>query len=238
MVKGESLVQRIVFATFAIYKLLLMPVASLERLEPFCRNWIKKNPLGYSAREVLADLYRYHGKNIEAKLEYLELVHLNYMTDRDWLHFAEVLFRLGEHKEVIRALSPIIAKYPKDVNANWYLGRSYMEEGNFSEAITHLHLVDAAGKARPKDLWHLGCCYDQIGELDKALRAYSRALHLSPDSAELRKNIASIHVRKGRALSLTDLREAREEFQKALAIDPGNELASAHLELTSQNESF
>lgn len=112
------------------------------------------------------------------------------MTTEDSLGLGEVLFRLEDYHGVIATMSPIVDKYLKHKNANWYLGRSYMKTGEYQKAAIYLEKVILAGSKRYEDYWHLGDCYHYIGQFEKAREHYSKALSLKPDSQELKENKA------------------------------------------------
>jgi tetratricopeptide (TPR) repeat protein len=195
MDKRETKIQAAAFQILTILKMLLPPFASLERVERSCKAHIAKRPMAYAPREFLADTYRFYKKHEEAKREYLEIERLGYMTDRDRMNFAEVLYRLNEHRAVINTLSSIIEKYPKQVNANWCLGMSYMKTGEFGEAAQYLSQAEVAGNKRFEDYWRIGYCYARTKQYSKALSAYEKALALDPTKMEVKKSIEWVEER-------------------------------------------
>ena len=195
MYKGETYWGIVIFANITIFKILTPPVYSLERLEKHCRSWIKKYPMAYSPRWFLAQLYKDYKKNEEAKKEYEEIQLLGYMTDKDRIDFGEVLFRLENYQGAIQTLISVIDKYPRHKNANYFLGINYMKKEEFEKASVYLEKVILAGSRRYEDYWHLGFCFGNSGQLEKAREAYQNALILKPDSIELKKNLESIQMR-------------------------------------------
>lgn len=192
MRKKEGFFEGIVLPATLILKMLIPPFNSLRRLEKACKAWLRRNPEASFPMSFLADLYRFYEKNEEAKQEYMKLKHLGSMSDSDRLGLGEVLFRLEDYHGVIENASPILDKYPKRKNANWYLGRSYMKIGEYQKAAIYMENVILAGSKRYEDYWHLGDCYHYTGQFKKAREQYSKALSLNPGSQELKENIASI----------------------------------------------
>jgi len=229
MKKRESFFEGIILPTILSLKMLIPPFYSFKRLEQSCKTWLKRNPEASYPRSFLADLYRFYGKNEEAKQEYMELKHLSYMKDSDILGLSEVLFRLEDYQGVIETLALIIDKYSRHKNANWYLGISYMKKEDYQKAVVYLEKVISVGKKRYEDYWHLGFCYDRLGQFEKAHGAYYKALAMK-DSKELRQNIASVHIRIAQSFLDADLNSAERELKKALDVYPGNAEAIRVLE--------
>lgn len=236
MKKGESLFESAMFAATIVFKILIPPMYPLERLEKYCKSRLRKNPKAYSPRWFLAELYRYRQKNEEAKREYFELGKLGYTTDKDQLRLGQVLFRLEDFKGVIEVMAPVIDKYPTDKNANWYLGISYFRRNEFQEAILYLENAIKAGIRRYEDYGNLGYSYDRLGQLDKAIEAYRKALALKPDSGNVRRNMALAHLKNAQALVAKNLEAAEREVQMALDVDPANAEAIALLNRFRQSE--
>ncbi len=67
---------------------------------------------------------------------------------------------------------------------------------------------------------NLGNSYDEIGDVDSALRAYKRAVEINPTLSESRVNVGNIYLKKGQ---VTD---AVNEYLAALRINPKD--ATAH----------
>ena len=79
--------------------------------------------------------------------------------------------------------------------------------------------ADAQNKQNAKSFIKYGQALADLGQMDEALNAYSKALSASPDSDEAM-------VRKGTALeSLNRFEEAYELFKKALGINPKSMIA-------------
>lgn len=222
MKKDETFFETAIFVAGIVFKVLIPPVGSLERLERYCKSRLRKNPKTYSPRWLLAELYRYYQKNEEAKREYLELRKLGYTTDKDLLRLGQVLFRLQDFQGVVEVLGPVIDKYARDGNANWYLGTSYLTLNEHQKAVMYLENAINAGIMRYEDYGNVGYCYDRLGQLDKAIEAYSRALELKPDSWSVRRNTALAYVKRAQSLLLEDLEAAEGEIRKALDVDPVN----------------
>lgn len=259
MKKGETLFARIHFVVAIVLKMLTPPMYSLERLEQYCRSRLARNSRAYLPRWFLAGLYKDYQRHEEARNEYLEIKRLGYMGHQDLLGYAEVLFRLKDVDGVIETLAPTTDKYPQDRDANWYLGVCYIEKEDFEKAAHYLEKavqtrrrhrvdywrpqfwvayllervkrsIDVYRKGGYEDYWRLGCCYDRLGQLNKAIEAYSAALVLKPDSGDVRRNMALAYIKSGQSFIPSDLEAAEREVRKALDVDPDNAEAVTLLE--------
>lgn len=222
MYKNETILNRVSFLIVIALKMLTPPIYSLERLEKYCREQIEKHPKAYSPRSFLAQLYKDYKKDEESMKEYEELKLLGYMEDDDWLNLGEILFRLENYQSVIETLAHIIDKYSKNKNANWFLGISYEKKGDYQKAVVYLKRIIAAGSRLYEGYWHLGICYSHLRNIEGAIDAYRKALAINSDSIELKKNLASVYIRRGQSLLDKDIKLAEQEFKKSLDIDPGN----------------
>jgi tetratricopeptide (TPR) repeat protein len=164
-----------------------------------------------------------------AKREFLAIQELGYLSDRDALDFAQVLYRLEDFCAVVETLEPVIARIPQDRNANWYLGASYERQNRYDKGVEYIQSAVRAGLRAYEAFWHLGYCYHRLGEFEPALRAYEQALAVNPGSVELRQAIVSLLLEKGVALQSADAGLAAEQFQRVLDIDAKNQEARNRL---------
>ena len=227
MKKGETLFQRVVFRFVYLVAMFVPPFASLKRLEPVCRFRLSKNPNAYTPRKGLAVAYNVGEKYSQAKTEYTYLDQLGYLTDKDVVNFAEVLYKLEEYQEVVALLLPISKQYPTGYRTNRYLGLAYMKLGMCDKAIVYLEYLLKFRVPTYEDLWHLGHCYSELKRYDEALDTYMKAFQSRPDvpQPELRENIAYLHCKRGQIFLESDINSSEREFTKALEFWPQNQEA-------------
>lgn len=205
--------------------MLTPPLYSFQRLEEFLKKEIRRHPTAYLPRMSLANLYKDYSKNQDAKREFLELERLGCMTDNDRLDYGQVLYRLEDFTGVVQVVVPVIDRFPRVKNANWYLGASYEKEGQFEKAAEYIQKAIHAGLGSYETYWHLGYCYHRLGRFELAVEAYERAYRIRSDSVELRKAIALACVEMGRSLLAKDTKQATHQFKKALRFDPADQEA-------------
>lgn len=104
------------------------------------------------------------------------------------------------------------------------------QQGRFaeSEQILRADLREHSSDARVLGL--MGIVLDAQKRYDEAEKFYQRALRLAPHSAALLNNLGNHY------LALGSSRKAREEFLKAVAIEPGHSNANLHLAQMSVEE--
>ncbi|HVC43409.1 MAG TPA: hypothetical protein VND20_01220 [Candidatus Binataceae bacterium] len=90
----------------------------------------------------------------------------------------------GHADNAIRDLGRAVSIDPGDPFEYFYLGRSYMAENNYDQALTFLERAEIGFAARPEWLGETvgfeGACYEEQGKLPEAALAYQRAVGAAP----------------------------------------------------------
>jgi tetratricopeptide (TPR) repeat protein len=116
--------------------------------------------------------------------------------------------------------------------ANNNLGLFYEQQRNLDEAISQYEAALQIQSARPEARYNLSKAVTQTnlgnaltgkGQLDAAIRHYTKAVELRPDYADGHFNLAHVLLRQGR------LDDAIAEYEKTLSIQPDD--AEAHTSL-------
>ena len=96
----------------------------------------------------------------------------------------------------------------------------YHETGKTHEAIALLE-HRTTQKPSPADYNTLGIFYYEKTEVEKAIQAFERALHITPYHKAARRNLHQLLREKGfKALAAKDFETAATTFEKALRMDP------------------
>ncbi|MFQ5770710.1 MAG: tetratricopeptide repeat protein, partial [bacterium] len=110
---------------------------------------------------------------------------------------------------------------PSDPGMNYYLGNLLFLRKKMEEAIKFLNksLQRAPEKApvRAITLSTLAAAYDEMGEYEKSLEYYQKALQIDPDNATILNNYSYSLSERGERLE-----EALEMVNKALEVEPEN----------------
>jgi Tfp pilus assembly protein PilF len=102
----------------------------------------------------------------------------------------------------------------KDPKYQYNLGLFYLNNNDPDRAITHLNRAISLEPRHYLAYNALGLALAIKGQLQEALKAYSRCLEINPAFSEARNNLGSLYQEMGY------LDKAEEEFRKALS-DPG-----------------
>lgn len=247
MIKGETLFERAAFTITVLFKMLIPPLVSLDRIEKYCRDRLIINPKAYLPRWFLADTYKYYQKNEEAKKEYIELRRLGYMTHAEQYSIGEVCYRLRDYRSAIEEFEPIAGCYSHDGLFNSYIGMSYFYTGAFERALPHLVQAAELPKRRGLLSWlkkglepetrqgylymNIAYCFFNLGQFEKAAEYYRKALLLErsgPRFQEVIDNAAIAHINvANKLLQENKIDEAVAQFHMALELEPENSIVQA-----------
>ncbi len=126
---------------------------------------------------------------------------------------AAQLHGINEIDEALRHLEISISKNPIFALAWLEKGIIMVKKGNFQEAMFSLHKAEAL-QEHPMTYDHLGIVYGQLGEFQKAIDYFKKAIALSPDNADFHFNLALTYDKLG-------LREdAYHELKTAVFLNP------------------
>ncbi len=130
----------------------------------------------------------------------------NFVHEQDWNSALQVVER-----EIARA--------PGDMDVRVWRARVLLWSGRLAEARNEYLEILAAVPDDPDNWLGLASTHWREGRPDLALQALDRALTLDPQRAD-------IHAARGRMLKAENhIRDARQEFQRALELDPANQEA-------------
>ena len=100
--------------------------------------------------------------------------------------------------EARRALERGLQAEPDNRDLRMNLGVMLLEEGNAREALPHFKRAIELGRETPEAWNNAGAAYSMLGQQDKAIEAYRRALSLSPCFYNSRRNLMAALADGGR----------------------------------------
>jgi tetratricopeptide (TPR) repeat protein len=115
-----------------------------------------------------------------------------------------------------KRLTHLVLTRPEDPNARAYRGDSWLRFGLYLMALGEYNRSVRLDTKLAHGYSGQGRVYDVLGQPEKALQRYERALKVSAHSTVYQNNHANELTRLGR------YREAREEYENLLAVDPGS----------------
>ncbi len=107
---------------------------------------------------------------------------------------------------------------PARVKLLSYVGRAYLESGEYRAGIEALEKMTEAYPNHMNSLLNLGVAYAGMGENERARQTFEKVLRIAPDYAKGHNNLANLYLRE------KDLDKALEEFKVAAELDPDNSL--------------
>jgi len=174
--------------------------------------------------------------------------------------------RNRDWKDSLSFWSATVESAPASARAHYNLGNALDNTGKRNEAIREYKMAIGLDETYGEPHNNLGTVYVEIGRLDDAEKEYRIAVALEPDSSKSHYNLGLLYNKKGmfksalyeyqkaveldkdkdnpglyynRGVVLTRLKrysEAKEEFLKALNVDPGYAKARFNLGCLLYNE--
>ena len=124
----------------------------------------------------------------------------------------------------------LIEKNPRDGQFYYNLGWAYEKRGDYPEALT---LYDQAIRMRENALffWSRGHLELRMGQLDKALSDFQRAVQLKPDWIDYHNDLGVAYAKLGM------LEKAKEEWLWVLKFDPKSSAAQRNIKAITRSSS-
>ncbi|HKV55729.1 MAG TPA: tetratricopeptide repeat protein [Candidatus Binataceae bacterium] len=92
----------------------------------------------------------------------------------------------GHVNEALRELARAVSIDPSNPFAYYYLGRGYLIRRNYEQALTFFRRAEITSSGLPQwsaeALSYEGACYEELGQPERAFKAYQRALVSSPNN--------------------------------------------------------
>lgn len=183
-------------------------------------SFLEANPDYGMIHTLAADFYLATGDDQKA-LQSLERTN-ELMPDNDaaWKQRVQILFRNSNYEKVIEIGTKAEEHVPDDPFILFFVGNSYMIQGNNQEAAEWLRRaskVPARKQFKSAILGSLGDALNAIDKWEQSVEAYEEAIELDPENGTALNNYAYY-------LSTRDekLEKARKMAQKALDASPGN----------------
>jgi tetratricopeptide (TPR) repeat protein len=124
------------------------------------------------------------------------------------------LYQLSNQpKQATEVFKKILAANPNSAEALTYLGKQYISEGHYNQAVQVLERIPDDHKT-PVTFVMLGTAYLQLQQFDKAAQNFKSALDMDPVNVDVRRQYAEALIRSGKS------GPARSELETVLKSDP------------------
>jgi GWxTD domain-containing protein len=112
------------------------------------------------------------------------------------LGFAQVLFQLQRHQEVLDILTPFVQGTEPQHAAYNILGKSFQTLGQYPQAIESFQAYLTHFGTNLRVLNDLGECHFQLGNREDALVAWKKSLELDPNQKEIQEKVNTLEGKK------------------------------------------
>ena len=132
-------------------------------------------------------------------------------------NLALAYLKIGDYEHAIRQYNAIVRNNPKDPKGYFLFAKAYAEDGQWNEALSTLKKGFGLDSRAVSDVLEIGDVVFGKKKFNEALEFYKIALMGQKDMAKTYYKIGRCYQAVGQA------DQARDAFQKGLAIDPSNE---------------
>lgn len=131
--------------------------------------------------------------------------------------------RNEDYRTVERLWSDTVAKRPSNGRAHHELGKVFLEQGNYPEAMGRFQTAIRLQPLAMEPRYNLGIALVRQNRGEEAVAEYREALRLQPNAAEVHNNLAIALMHLGR------LNEAEAQFQEGLRHHPDYAMGQSNL---------
>lgn len=145
-----------------------------------------------------AGLAAFNAEKYEKAIEYYkEAAKYNYNGSRTYELIAASYTALKDTANSLVALQDGFKKYPESSQILVQMINIYMNANKTSEAMEYLDLAIKQDPENPTFYFAKGALNDKLGNTDKAIEAYAKALELKEDYFDAYYNLGAIYYNKG-----------------------------------------
>lgn len=210
--------------------------ARLSIQESLMRSKLGKSPQDFSANYNLGAVLVSRGRYQDAEVSLRAAVRIDPANPTATNSLGAALQALGRVDEAVALFRESLRLRPDYPSAHYNLGNALLSQGQFEPAIANFREIL---RADPKDVPALeklvtalnaqGNEFARTGKLTDAMECFREIVERNPDDADAYTNLGSAYAIRG------DLAEAARNFERALQIEPGHEVARKNLERVRQD---
>lgn len=194
----------------------------VSRKESYAPKDDVKTLLPYHNRAQRAtDLYK-AGKTTQAINSVQEIISERKDVDAAYDYLAHMLYGIGRSKEALEVLERGLENLP----SNYKILSTYvdylLEEGMYDKVIKILGTKNLIQMGYDPEIWiSLGYAYWKLGDLDKAIEAYEKALTIDNEYVYIYHSLGIVYLARSQTRkSRIDYQKSLDSFKKAIEIDP------------------
>lgn len=143
------------------------------------------------------------------------------------------IYVAGKYPEAIRLFSEYLTKATRDkaidIDVFYLRALSYYKTGDFKSSIPDFEETILRGHANKGNIyWFMAKGYDKMGDAAESRNYYDNAIREMKDN---RESLSKLYSERGDLLARTgDVTAAREDYERVLQINPGNQVVRKEME--------
>lgn len=189
---------------------LFLKQSQWERAQRCFERILEKDPLQAEAHFHLGNIER-HAQDESAACQHFERAWSLAPDNHDYRYqLAVSLHQLGRKYQAMEHLNAIMEHVPDWVQPYLEVARIYYEEDQKEAALAHYRKAQDLDPNHPGVLYALAALQHELGNFKEALDTYRQLLILSPESIEVKHNLANI------CYLLDELGESRRILEEML----------------------
>jgi tetratricopeptide (TPR) repeat protein len=186
---------------------------------------LKVKPAAAKTWEYLAQAYRTDHQTDKALSAAEKSVELNPKSASAWASLGDLRSSTKQFEDATIAYEKSLAFKPTNVEIMVKLGKTYLIQHQPALALIPFKKARRLDSCNAVILLHLGMIYRDLGFINRAVRALYKVTRFEPLDAKPWKILGDIYRQGNRYIP------ARKAYNKALAINPGDQDLSASLRL-------
>jgi len=119
---------------------------------------------------------------------------------------------LKDSNKIIATLEEGFQKYPDTTLLLIEIVNFYLVSGNAEEGLKYLTLTEQREATNPSVYFAKGTLYEKVGEKEKALEAYNKAIEIDPEYFNAYFNIGALYYNN--AVEMYDIANAKEDLKE------------------------
>jgi tetratricopeptide (TPR) repeat protein len=144
-------------------------------------------------------------------------------STEDLMNTGTALLNGGASDQAVTCFKKIVAREPRNFEAQFNLGLAYLNWGRFSNAVTEFNAAIRLNSQSAEAWSNLAMAHQNMGQKGKAMDALNRAVQANPSNIQARLNLAVMLVDNNK------LAEAIAQYKQVRSIDGNNIEANLNL---------
>jgi len=148
--------------------------------------------------------------------QYRKATEVGYLGAKMYLYMANLYQRMEDQEGYLAIIQEGRKAYPEDADLIVYELNYYLQNKKFEEAKQNLNLAIEKEPDNKQLYFSLGVVYDELGNTEKAVESYKKAIELDPNYFDAVYNLGALYFNEGVEMNnAANEIEDNEEYNKA-----------------------